>query len=111
MSAGQSLVLSILIISCVAGLIYYALRLQKRAHSTSLQSDWSEFDSALQRNSIEEINRVGMKLIWNVYLTKEQLSVLSTAVDERIGQYPEFEELRLEIFNKKLNLEHNRTFL
>ena len=97
------LIYSLVTIFLVTMVIYYFLWKNYQQDKKNLQYDWEKFQKSVSENDSKGMTINGDKLIWNKYLTKEQLEEIITVVDSKISNYPELKKLKNNAFNKKLH--------
>ena len=97
------LIYSLIAIFLVTMVIYYFLWKNYQQDKKNLQNDWEKFQKSVSENDSKGMAINGDKLIWNKYLTKEQLEEIITVIDSRISNYPELKKLQNNAFNKKLH--------
>lgn len=97
------LIYSLIAIFLVTMVIYYFLWKNYQQDKKNLQNDWEKFQKSVSENDDKGMAINGDKLIWNKYLTKEQLEEIITVIDSRISNYPELKKLQKNAFNKKLH--------
>jgi len=103
MNNGYILLITFAVTILFAGIVYYLSRLQKQRHQETFKNDWNRFEKALQLNDLKGINHYGTLLVRNVHLKSDDLNVIKKEVDPLAEKYSELEELRLLIFNKRLD--------
>ena len=103
MGPGSVLILTLAFIILVFTILSFWMRRIKIRQSQSFGLDWKLFEKAIAENDIENINRYGVKLVWNAHLKPKHLKIISECVDSRINDFPEMEELNSAVINKKVN--------
>ena len=107
MSNGTILFITLGLIVFVGLLIQYFLWKSKVKDRKSIADNWDKFLIASSKNDINDIKYFGDKLVWNKYLKQEQLTKITQVVASKAEEYPELEQLKLDLFNKQLD--YNRT--
>lgn len=110
MNNGYIILITFVVTILFAGIVYYLSRLQKQRHQETFKIDWNRYEKALQINDIKGINHYGTLLVKNVHLKSDDLNVIKKEVDPLAEKYSELEELRLLIFNKRLEWDAPRPY-
>ena len=103
MNNGLLLLLSILIPFLFSGSFFWFYHRKKQHTKPTLSIDLKHFKKAHEINDIKGIINYGNKIFYNLNLDNTALLVLDRIISERIKKHPELEELRLLIYNKKLD--------
>jgi predicted membrane protein len=110
MEAGGTFVITLIVIIFLVYTIYRLIKKKEEKDKINLQSDWEYFLSAIKRNDIEEINNIGLQLIWNTKLSYDQFNFLSGIIQEKVKEHDIFKELNEIVYNKKLHKAYGKPY-
>ena len=96
----QTLIISLVIFIGVLSSIYYFVITSRKKDKERVDLDWVKFIEAIENLKIQEINLIGEKLIYNSFLSKQRLKVISNVINNDLKDYDEFEQLRILTLNK-----------
>ena len=92
-------IIGILILTLI---IHYYLSKSKKQDKLKIESIFIDFQLASKRKDIQEIDRLGKDLIYNLYFTKVHFDVVSKSVESHIEIHTELKELQNLLLNKEL---------
>uniref|UniRef100_UPI00404AAC2E hypothetical protein n=1 Tax=Flavobacterium sp. TaxID=239 RepID=UPI00404AAC2E len=94
----------------VLTIIYYYAWKDSLRDKNNLKKDWQKFLNSESSNDIKRIAKYGDQLIWNKYLSNDQLHKIIDVVNLRITEFPELKKLENNAFNKKLRYKRTLTY-
>ena len=103
MNNGTILILTFIITGGIAIIIRYQFYLRKKRHAETIISDWNKFEKAISNRHIKGVNKFGTELIWNEHLTMNKLNQISDSINNLGEDYSELEDLKMLIYNKRLD--------
>lgn len=102
MSSGIALFVSVAVILGIAIFLNYRMSLRNKKQTGAYESDVIQFDQAVHRNDLSEIERIGMDLLYNTSVTLTIVNKIEAKATELAQDYPGFELLKNEVMNKKM---------
>lgn len=103
MDNGTIILITFIVFGGIAIIIQYLFHLRKKRHVDTIISDWNRFEKAITNRHIEGINKFGTELIWNEHLTMNKLNQISDSINNLGKDYSELEDLKILIYNKRLD--------
>ena len=103
MDNGIVLLLTFLITALFIVVVQIMFYRQRKRHASEYSSIWEQFDSIKDTRNYGDIIELGNKLVYNKSLKPEHLKVISLIAIKHDQWHPDFETLRLNAFNKRLD--------
>lgn len=102
LDAAAGLFIPVIAIGCIAVVIYIYLKRREAKQKLTLESDLKKFISAAKRKDLQEIERIGMELLYNWHFGLRHMKQMEAALSEVKDWRSKIPELHLAIYNKKL---------
>jgi len=103
MGTGNVLFITLGLVVLIGIIIQFFLWKNRKKDKETLNHDWANFKRAIDKNATSQIILFGEKLVWNKYLTRNQLTEMIDVVNQKLERNPQLKELSLDLFNKKLH--------
>lgn len=112
MDNGLIIIVSTFIITLIiAGAAQVIFHRQRKRHAVEYSLIWERFDAIKDTRNYNEIIELGNRLVFNTSLNEEHLKIIYYTAIKHKQWHPDFETLKLNAYNKRLDWDsHGRMY-